>query len=865
RGGQDDDADPATSGANVTGPAGVVFSQPNWNNVGGNNPDADWDATVAGLLNSAGANSGASITWSTDETWASTANGQAGDPGGNQDRNLMDGYIDAIASQPTATATLDNIPYSAYDVYVYVGSDGDNRTGRVQINNSITSDRWFRTSTAAATFTSAANYIQATAKTEAASVLSNYVVYQDVIGSTLNVGVTRGSNNVGLHGIQLVQESNPQVLTLEVDPASGLTRIRNTTAAPIDLDFFEVTSASSALDEAGWTPLGSGTNDGSDWEVLGNLNDSILAQFFLDGQGTLGPGQSLSLGSAFDGAAQDLAFRYNDPDSFTRTGLVSYGAIVGVDGDFDGDQDVDGGDFLTWQRGLGSTHNAADLADWKANFGTGAGGSAAVAAVPEPTSVMLFTAAVGGLALLRRRNPRGASRMVCELDKHVAKRFLAPAAALVITACFAASAAADLTNDRVYKLGEGAGENGSPSAIVGSGVTVSGAGDSLDDVGPSGAFIDLFLSGDPVYVDVASGPKARSGATGVGVQFDGVNDALTGTPLNRPDNLETVLRAQSNNTGLTYPHDYEGITERGLQGWVYPDQAGLNAGAYQSIVFDSIESGGPAITADGKWTQSNSFHVDGAGGVPASVPVVGNQWSHVMHHNYSRGSGNFRSVVYVNGIAVSATDDGIGELYTDNGDGTYTNTSFDTQNGTGYAHKLVVGAAELEGDSQTPVYGHYFQGAIDNLEMYVVGGTLGAFDLFSDNKWIANEIAATVPGGVLTPGDVNRDGSVNGTGTGPATTDDVTAFVAGWRDRKTFQGAHNALTAGDWETWGWGDMDHDGIVGFSDWFILRANHPTPASLNLGALLGAVPEPSSAMLGGLALLGAGLVRRRSRTR
>ncbi|HEX6964127.1 MAG TPA: PEP-CTERM sorting domain-containing protein, partial [Lacipirellula sp.] len=48
RGGQDDDADPATSGANVTGPAGVVFSQPNWNNVGGNNPDTDWDATVAG-------------------------------------------------------------------------------------------------------------------------------------------------------------------------------------------------------------------------------------------------------------------------------------------------------------------------------------------------------------------------------------------------------------------------------------------------------------------------------------------------------------------------------------------------------------------------------------------------------------------------------------------------------------------------------------------------------------------------------------------------------------------------------------------------------------------------------------------------
>jgi len=58
-------------------------------------------------------------------------------------------------------------------------------------------------------------------------------------------------------------------------------------------------------------------------------------------------------------------------------------------GDFDGDQDVDGSDFLVWQQG-GSPNplSPADLTLWKDTFGNVA--PAAIAAVPEPSTTILF-------------------------------------------------------------------------------------------------------------------------------------------------------------------------------------------------------------------------------------------------------------------------------------------------------------------------------------------------------------------------------------------------------------------------------------------------------------------------------------------
>jgi hypothetical protein len=78
--------------------------------------------------------------------------------------------------------------------------------------------------------------------------------------------------------------------------------------------------------------------------------------------------------------------------------LIGFGSVsVGIPGDFDNDSDVDGRDFLIWQRNT----SVGNLSDWQTNYGTGTGPLTAVTAVPEPGSLALLAAAV--LPLLGRR------------------------------------------------------------------------------------------------------------------------------------------------------------------------------------------------------------------------------------------------------------------------------------------------------------------------------------------------------------------------------------------------------------------------------------------------------------------------------
>ncbi len=87
-----------------------------------------------------------------------------------------------------------------------------------------------------------------------------------------------------------------------------------------------------------------------------------------------------------------------------------------LDGDYDLDRDVDGADFMVWQKTLGSTTNlaadgnhslqidAGDLAVWKGNFGQ-TGALPAVMSVPEPSTGGLTLLAIIMLGRWRPRRP----------------------------------------------------------------------------------------------------------------------------------------------------------------------------------------------------------------------------------------------------------------------------------------------------------------------------------------------------------------------------------------------------------------------------------------------------------------------------
>jgi hypothetical protein len=151
----------------------------------------------------------------------------------------------------------------------------------------------------------------------------------------------------------------------------------------------------------------------------------------------------------------------------------------------------------------------------------------------------------------------------------------------------------------------------------------------------------------------------------------------------------------------------------------------------------------------------------------------------------------------------------------------------------------------------------FFDGVMDDVQLMVIGSNssedYGMLDFFAENAY-ARDVAFA---GIDTA-DVNLDGRVAGNGTGPAATDDVTAFVEGFFTQKELDlfntEEFDPIIVGDIETRRRGDLNVDGIVDLGDWAILNAAAPASASLALNAIrVSQVPEPSGAVLGGFALL------------
>jgi hypothetical protein len=223
------------------------------------------------------------------------------------------------------------------------------------------------------------------------------------------------------------------VLTLLVNTTNGQTRIVNETGAPVHLNYYEIASANNSLNKNGWVsfqdvpqsgfPSGNGTGNG--WEEVGGgtgTSDALLSEAYLLGNSQLSAAAFVGLGAAYmPGDPQDLVFRYGQ---VPRQSLTA---------DFDADSDVDGADFLRWQRGFGSfgptvttvggnantdlTVNAEDFDAWRTEFGNRAIATAngfgvrghvryvaafPASAVPEPASIALVGLGIAGASALRR-------------------------------------------------------------------------------------------------------------------------------------------------------------------------------------------------------------------------------------------------------------------------------------------------------------------------------------------------------------------------------------------------------------------------------------------------------------------------------
>jgi hypothetical protein len=168
------------------------------------------------------------------------------------------------------------------------------------------------------------------------------------------------------------------------------------------------------------------------FEIWGNsLSGAFNPQRLAAGATVNGMGPNpYAGGDGYQAADSALSTDRSQPQSASRDMMIAiYEAIApqGQPGDFDGDGDVDGADFVAWQThyplqsgatlATGDADNdqdvdGADFAIWQANFPLAP--ASEVAAVPEPSAILLAALTVPALAgfrRLRRKAPAGRKQL----------------------------------------------------------------------------------------------------------------------------------------------------------------------------------------------------------------------------------------------------------------------------------------------------------------------------------------------------------------------------------------------------------------------------------------------------------------------
>lgn len=227
------------------------------------------------------------------------------------------------------------------------------------------------------------------------------------------------------------------VARLIVNTVTGQASIVSDNTVPIAFDYYEIRSMAGALDTTAWSSLDDqnfdpdGPGVGEGWEEADLSSSSQLAEFFLQGASELATSTPLDLGRPFDasvfgpGMEGDLTFKLGRQGFGLAVGKVEY-FTPNPFADFDVDGDVDGDDFLSWQRGYGLTGTASlsdgdadfdgdvdgvDLGHWESAYGSStflqAASQPATQPVPEPTAAILSATGLIVALAFRRRQSEG--------------------------------------------------------------------------------------------------------------------------------------------------------------------------------------------------------------------------------------------------------------------------------------------------------------------------------------------------------------------------------------------------------------------------------------------------------------------------
>jgi hypothetical protein len=142
------------------------------------------------------------------------------------------------------------------------------------------------------------------------------------------------------------------------------------------------------------------------WDQGGGSGAGQLLEYFLGETGsTIGPGETLSLGNAYNpavgGTSGDLQFSLGLLSGQEINASVTYvSGPGGIPGDFNNDGAVNAADYVVWRKSI-NTPEGYNL--WRTNYGrTSGSGSLVAGSVPEP-SLLALVAIAGMVGLFRRR------------------------------------------------------------------------------------------------------------------------------------------------------------------------------------------------------------------------------------------------------------------------------------------------------------------------------------------------------------------------------------------------------------------------------------------------------------------------------